>query len=200
MFWSILCFFHVNKSLVNWQLGTRAFWLYSRKLGTTAFQSIGSMRVLRWKTERKKIHRLAYRFSIDFKIYRLAYGFLCVNHKGLAKVSRFLVRTFFSRDFKNPYAGMDFPMDFWLFWICFISDSFWFVQILTLLNVAPPPCNCTLCCDIMLVTDIPYNVVNCGHGPYSPPESRRKRQTKKLKLGLKYMCYNVHCMFIGTYI
>jgi hypothetical protein len=52
---------------------------------------------------KKKIHRLAYRFSIDFKIYgRLAYGFLCVNHKGLAKVYRFLVRAFFSRDFKNP--------------------------------------------------------------------------------------------------
>jgi hypothetical protein len=51
---------------------------------------------------KEKIHRLAYRFSIDFKIYRLAYGFLCVNHKGLAKVYRFLVRAFFSRDFKNP--------------------------------------------------------------------------------------------------
>ncbi len=56
----------------------------------------------RWKSQRKKIHRLAYRFSIDFKIYRLAYGFLCVNHKGLAKVYRFLVRAFFSQDFKNP--------------------------------------------------------------------------------------------------
>ncbi len=50
----------------------------------------------------KKIHRLAYRFSIDFKIHRLAYGFLCVNHKGLAKFYRFLVRAFFSQDFKNP--------------------------------------------------------------------------------------------------
>jgi hypothetical protein len=48
---------------------------------------------------KKKIHRLAYRFSIDFKIYRLAYGFLCVNHKALAKVYRFLVRAFFSQDF-----------------------------------------------------------------------------------------------------
>jgi hypothetical protein len=56
----------------------------------------------RWKSQRKKIHRLAYRFSINFKIYRLAYGFLCVNHKGLAKVYRFLVRAFFSQDFKNP--------------------------------------------------------------------------------------------------
>jgi hypothetical protein len=33
---------------------------------------------------------------------RLAYGFLCVNYKGLAKVFRFLVRAFFSQDFKNP--------------------------------------------------------------------------------------------------
>ncbi len=58
--------------------------------------------VKRWKSQRKKIHRLAYRFSIDFKIYRLAYGFLCVNHKGLSKVYRFSVRAFFSQDFKNP--------------------------------------------------------------------------------------------------
>ncbi len=79
---------------------------------------------LRRKSQRKKIHRLAYRFSIDFKIYRLAYGFLCVNHKGLAKVYRFLVRAFFSQDFKNPQAGMDFPMDFWMLWICFINVSF----------------------------------------------------------------------------
>jgi hypothetical protein len=56
----------------------------------------------RWKSQRKKIHRQAYRFSIDFKIYRLAYGFLSVNHKGLAKVYRFLVGAFFSQDFKNP--------------------------------------------------------------------------------------------------
>ncbi len=56
----------------------------------------------RWKSQRKKIHRLAYRFSIDFKIYRLAYGFFCVNHKGLAKVYRFLVRAVFSQEFKNP--------------------------------------------------------------------------------------------------
>jgi hypothetical protein len=73
------------------------------------------IRIQRWKSQRKKIHRLAYRFSvdfkiyrlayrfsIDFKIYRLAYGFLCVNHKGLSKVYRFLVRAFFSQDFKNP--------------------------------------------------------------------------------------------------
>ncbi len=56
--------------------------------------------VQRWKSQRKKNHRLAYRFSIDFKIYRLAYGFLCVNHKGLAKVYRFLVRAFFFRILK----------------------------------------------------------------------------------------------------
>jgi hypothetical protein len=56
----------------------------------------------RWNSQRKKIHRLAYGFSIDFKIYRLAYGLLSVNHKGLAKIHRFLLRAFFSRDFKNP--------------------------------------------------------------------------------------------------
>ncbi len=31
---------------------------------------------------------------------------------------------------------MNFPMDFWLFWICFINVSFWFVQIFALLNVS----------------------------------------------------------------
>jgi hypothetical protein len=50
----------------------------------------------------KEQKSIGYRFSIDFKIYRLAYGFLCVNHKGLAKDYRFLVREFFSRDLKNP--------------------------------------------------------------------------------------------------
>ncbi len=31
---------------------------------------------------KKKIHRLAYRFSMDFKIYRLAYGFfLCKSQR-----------------------------------------------------------------------------------------------------------------------
>jgi hypothetical protein len=66
------------------------------------YSLVSSVADLRWESQRKKIHRLAYRFSIDFKIYRLAYGFLCVNHKGLAKVYRFLVRAFFSQDFKNP--------------------------------------------------------------------------------------------------
>ena len=56
----------------------------------------------RWHSQRKKIHRLAYGFSIDFEINRLAYGLLSVNHKGLAKIYRFLLRAFFSRDFKNP--------------------------------------------------------------------------------------------------
>jgi hypothetical protein len=60
---------------------------------------LGQLSFQRWKSQRKKIHRLAYRFSIDLKIYRLANGFLCVNHKGLAKVYRFLVPAFFSRDF-----------------------------------------------------------------------------------------------------
>ena len=60
------------------------------------------MCALRWNSQRKKIHRLAYGFSIDFEINRLAYGLLSVIHKGLAKIYRFLLRAFFSRDFKNP--------------------------------------------------------------------------------------------------
>jgi hypothetical protein len=66
---------------------------------TTDDRELLPPRFQRWESQRKKINRLAYRFSIDFKIYRLAYGFLCVNHKGLTKV--FLIRAFFSRDFKN---------------------------------------------------------------------------------------------------
>ena len=54
----------------------------------------------RWNSQRKKVHRLAYGFSIDFKIYRLAYGLLSVNHKGLAKIYRFLLRAFFSQVLK----------------------------------------------------------------------------------------------------
>jgi hypothetical protein len=43
------------------------------------------------------------------------------------------------------------------------------VQIFTLLNVAPsPPYTCTLCCYIMLVTDLPNSIgtVTYGHGHY----------------------------------
>ncbi len=43
--------------------------------------------------------------------------------------------------------------------------------------------------------------MGCGHGPYSPPESRnQKDKPKKLKLGLKYMYYYVHCTFVGMCI
>jgi hypothetical protein len=71
-------------------------------MGIKGFVSVHGKMTPEVEITKKKIHRLAFRFSIDFKIYRLAYGFLCVNHKGLAKVYRFLVRTFFSQDFKNP--------------------------------------------------------------------------------------------------
>ncbi len=42
---------------------------------------------------------------------------------------------------------------------------------------------------MIILSDCAYHL--CGHGPYCPPESRRKRQTKKFKLGLKYMYYHV---------
>ncbi len=67
------------------------------------------------------------------------------------------------------------------------------------IKCCPPPCTCTLCCDIMLVTDLPYSIGNLGNGSYSPPESTRQRQ-KKIKLGLKYKYYNVHCTFVGMHI
>jgi hypothetical protein len=37
-------------------------------------------------------NRLGYRFSVDFEIHTLGYGFLFENHKRVAKISRLLVR------------------------------------------------------------------------------------------------------------
>ncbi len=52
--------------------------------------------VRRWKSQRSKIHRLAYRFSIDFLLQGLAFGFLSQsprflfgNHKHLPEVLEF---------------------------------------------------------------------------------------------------------------
>ncbi len=45
----------------------------------------GAAAALRWKSQRIKIQGLAYRFSIDFKIHTLAYGFFIGNHKDLGK-------------------------------------------------------------------------------------------------------------------
>ncbi len=62
-----------------------------------------ALALLRWKSQRNKIDRLAYRLSIDFSLLGLAYGFLSRsprylfgNHKHLTK-SQIL---FYSRDFK----------------------------------------------------------------------------------------------------
>jgi hypothetical protein len=52
--------------------------------------------VLRWKSQRIKIHRLARRFYLDFLIHTLAYGFFIGNHQDLAKVLKLLVRGLFS--------------------------------------------------------------------------------------------------------
>ncbi len=56
-------------------------------------------------SKRNEIFASISNFASEAKVRahsRLAYGFLCVNHKGLAKVYRFLVRAFFSQDFENP--------------------------------------------------------------------------------------------------
>jgi hypothetical protein len=53
----------------------------------------------------------------------------------------------------------------------------------------------------MLFTDIPYSMVNSvAMGPTLLQSLEEKDKQKKLKLGLKYMCYNVNCMFIEMYI
>jgi hypothetical protein len=53
----------------------------------------------------------------------------------------------------------------------------------------------------MLVTDIPYSMVNTvAMGPTLLLSLEEKDKKKKKKLGLKYMCYNVLCTFIGMYI
>jgi hypothetical protein len=53
----------------------------------------------------------------------------------------------------------------------------------------------------MLVTDIPHSMVNTvAMGPTLLQSLEEKEKQQKIKLGLKYMCYNVHCMLIGMYI
>jgi hypothetical protein len=82
----------------------------------------------KWKSQTIKIHRLGSRFSIDFKIHYLGYGFLSQssralfgNHKHLTKVSRLLFWFGFLEIYKIHRASMDFPMGFWLFCIYFIN-------------------------------------------------------------------------------
>ncbi len=54
----------------------------------------------RWKSQRIKIHRIAYRFFYRFLNTYPSLWIFCGNHKDLPKVSRLLVRGFFSWDFK----------------------------------------------------------------------------------------------------
>jgi hypothetical protein len=74
--------------------------------------------VQRWKSERTKIHRFS-KFSIDFKICSLAYGFFTVNHKDLAKVPDFWFADFFLEKFKIHRPVSNFP---WIF-CCYESVS-----------------------------------------------------------------------------
>jgi hypothetical protein len=69
-------------------------------------------------TQNKKIHRHGYKFSIDFLIHTLGYGFFG-NHKHLAKVSRLLVPQFLK--FIGLYG---FFYGFFLFLMCFIYVLF----------------------------------------------------------------------------
>ena len=53
----------------------------------------------------------------------------------------------------------------------------------------------------MLVTDLPYSMVNTvAMGPTLLQSLEEKDKQKKFKLGLKYMYYHVHCTFVGMYI
>ncbi len=58
----------------------------------------GNPRIV-YTSQRIKIHKLGYIFSINFQIHTLGYGFVFGNHKDLAKVLRLLVCGFFSLDF-----------------------------------------------------------------------------------------------------
>jgi hypothetical protein len=69
------------------------------------------------KSQRIKIHRLGYRFSIHFLIHTLGYDFLFRNHKHFAKVLRLLVRGFF-----KSMGWYRFFYGFWIFG-CFESIS-----------------------------------------------------------------------------
>jgi hypothetical protein len=73
----------------------------------------------------------------------------------------------------------------------------------------PPPCTCTLCCDIMLVTDIPFSMVNTvAMGPTLLKSLEEKDKQKKIEIGLKiyvlqctlYVYRNVHLRFVKFFI
>ncbi len=67
-------------------LANKTIFCLASPIATFLFTSTG------WKSQRSKIHRLAYRFSIDFSLLGLAYGFLSKsprflfgNHKHLTE-------------------------------------------------------------------------------------------------------------------
>ncbi len=78
---------------------------------------------LRRKSQRIKIHRLAYRFSIEFSIHTPAYAFFVEITKIWQKSRDFWFADFFLEIFKFHRLVWIFPMDFWLFYICFINVS-----------------------------------------------------------------------------
>ncbi len=72
---------------------------------------------LRWKSQRSKIHKLAYRFSIDFSVLGLVYGFLSKVLDFFLAITNIWQKSCGLKNFKNPLAGLDFC----LFWIYFIT-------------------------------------------------------------------------------
>jgi hypothetical protein len=79
----------------------------------------------RWKSQKNKIHRLAFRVSIHFSLLGLAYDFSPQsprfpfgNHKHLTKVSRPLVR---DQEFLKSIGRSGFYQDFCLFCTYFLT-------------------------------------------------------------------------------
>jgi hypothetical protein len=68
------------------------------------------------------MNRLGCRFSIDFQIQTLGYGFLIGNHKHLAKVSRLVVRLRFLRSIGWNGLTYGFLVVFNVFHQCFVSS------------------------------------------------------------------------------
>ena len=88
---------------------------------TIAYSKI--IKIPRWKSQRIKIYRLDYKLSTHFYIASRFFFFWKSQRSGKS-LETFGSRIFFLRFLKSILAGMDFPMDFWLYVINLFHQSF----------------------------------------------------------------------------
>ncbi len=129
--------------------------------------------------------------------------FLCKSKRLGKSLKTFGSQIFFLR-FLKSIGWHGFSYGFWavlkMFHQCFILINTNIHSIICC--PLPPPCTVVLlCCDIMLVIDLPDSIGNLWPWTLlSYRVQKKKTNKKKLKLGLKYMYYNEYCMFEGMYI